>query len=223
MTNPYGHVCEEFPKEETQGRKKENISAPFYQPNETYEITLNPNDKTQMYEYTDRLSEVVRIYRAKLLRHLAPCADYNLIVEVSEPTMVREQSYRPRIHFHGTVTLKDPIKFLTEYFHVLASCCSIQISKLDNDYWQEYILKQKVLMQPALGKRYWLTHKDTEITPYGNPALHTQGIPQVLCVADKAVPAEESSEAETTSVNERLQKRKRIVDRSVTTRRNKNL
>lgn len=228
MTNPYGYVQEGFPKEneESHERKKELIKPPFYVPNETYEITLNPNDKTQMYEYTDRLSEVVRIYRAKLLRHLAPCADYTIIVEVSEPTMVREQSYRPRIHFHGTVTLKDPMKFLTEYFYVLASCCSIQISKLDKDYWEEYCLKQKALMQPALGKRYWLTHKDTEITPYGNPALHvlhTQSIPQVLCPAGEALPAEASSEAETTSGNERLQKRKRIADRCVTTRRNKNL
>jgi hypothetical protein len=176
MTNPYGRD-DEFPHETTTNRNKEDIPKPFYNINETYEFTLNPNDKTQQFTSTDRLIEVVRIYRAKLLRHLAPCADYTLIVEVSEPTLVREQSYRPRIHFHGTVTLKDPMKFLTEYFHLLSSCCSIQFSKLDSDYWSEYILKQKALMQPQLGKGYWLTHKDTEITPYGNPIQHIPPIP----------------------------------------------
>lgn len=148
------------------------VEEPFYEKNGVYEITINPNDIQQFYKMSDRrtydrLSEVTENWRKKCLKHLAPCAEYTVIVEISEPKVVIGDQHRPRVHFHGIMTLKHPVKFLTEHLHVLALSASIAINKYRPDYWPLYIAKQKHLVQPLLGKAYYLTHKDTPITPFG--------------------------------------------------------
>lgn len=213
MTNPYGHV-----QDDALDIIEKEITPPFYMPNTMYEITIAPADATQMYKHDDRLNEVVELYRKKFLRDLAPCADYCLIVEVTEPNICREERFRPRIHFHGTMFLREPIKFLTEHLHKLQYPCSIAINPYRPDYWPEYILKQKDLIQPLLGKRYWLTHKDTEITPYGNPALHSSASSDTKGVQSPPALEESAGQPKRASANERLQQRKRIATRSVTTR-----
>jgi len=155
------------PLEEGPAAPVEDLKC-FYEKGEVYEITINPNDTQQFYKMsdrstTDRLSEVTENWRKKCLKHLAPCAEYSLVVEVSEPNVVVGDSRRPRIHFHGTIKLKNPIKFLTEHLHILAISASIAINKYRPEYWSKYTLKQKHLVQPLLGKAYWLTHNDSPL------------------------------------------------------------
>jgi len=146
-----------------------DIELPFYTRHTPYEISINPNDTHQLYKTTDsRLNVVIESMRRKCLVHLAPCASYTLVTEVSEPRMVVGESHRPRIHFHGIITFKNPIKFLTEHLHHLAAYASIQINPYRPDYWPSYITKQKDILSPELGKAYYLSDKDTSITPAGH-------------------------------------------------------
>lgn len=148
------------------------IETPFYTRHGTYEISINPNDAHQLYKTTDkRLNAVVESFRKKCLNHLAPCAKYTLITEVSEPRMVVGETHRPRIHFHGVITLNNPITFLTEHLHHLSAYASIQINSYRKDYWPLYITKQKELLSPELGSAYYLSDKDSIITPYGKPRV----------------------------------------------------
>lgn len=164
MTNPYMEV----PKEDAATPPIKEI---FYTRHTTYEITLNPNDTHQLYKTSDdRLESVVESFRKKLLQHLAPCASYTLVPEVSEPQVCHGDVSRPRVHFHGIMTLNHPCKFLTEHLHHLASYCSVAINNYRPDYWPEYIKKQKDVVAPCLGPRYYLTNKDTQTTAYGGPA-----------------------------------------------------
>lgn len=147
--------------------ESDKIKPLLYDKGKVLEITLNPNDIHQLYKNNDdRLLAVVESFRSKLLKHLSPYATYTLVPEVSEPYEIRLDK-APRIHFHGVVCFKKPVRWLTEQAHKLGGISSIRVSPYREKYWPAYITKQKDLVAPLLGSRYYLTDKDTEITPFG--------------------------------------------------------
>lgn len=149
------------------------IPSCFYEHSTVYGYSLAPNDDTQFYadKTGNRLSIVVERVRANLTRILKPYAKYVLITEVSEPRETRKGHGEPRIHFHGVISFKNPIRYLTESLHRLGLFSSVVISPYDPAYWDRYMLKQKYLMAPELGNAYYLSDKDTSVTVHG-PTNH---------------------------------------------------
>lgn len=140
----------------------------FYNNTTVYGYNIGPNDTHQYYGLSgNRLETVVEYWRKTLLKYLAPYAKYSLITETSEPVESRKDTGYSRIHFHGYIQFKNSIRYRTEALHKLAGQASIVIHPLDEEYWQEYIAKQKSQMSPELGDAYYLSDKDTVTTPFG--------------------------------------------------------
>lgn len=140
----------------------------FYQKHTVYGITFNPNDATQLYGIeSDRLTAVVERVRRILINHLKPVAQYVLITEVSEPVETRKDHGYPRIHFHGIVRFRNPIRYLTERLHHLGKVFSIVVHPYDREKWTDYCAKQKDLLAPELGPAYYQSDKDTVCGAFG--------------------------------------------------------
>lgn len=154
------------------------IPSCFYDLSTVYGFSLAPNDDTQCYgdKTGNRLSLVVERVRSNLTRILKPYAKYVLITEVSEPRETRKDVGYPRIHFHGVIAFKNPIRYLTESLHRLGLFSSVVISPYDAAYWDRYMLKQKYLMAPELGNAYYLSDRDTSVTVHG-PTDHVVSRP----------------------------------------------
>lgn len=150
-------------------RQQKEVPCVFYDRHTLYGITIAPSDVFQQYDKcpSDRLTTVVNRVRGILLKHLKPVARYVLIVEVSEPRETRRDHGYPRIHFHGMMSLKNPIRYLTECLHHLGKVFSVVVAPYDASYWVDYCAKQKRLMAPELGKSYYLSDLDSEITHHG--------------------------------------------------------
>jgi len=145
-----------------------DIKPVFYSRHTIYGFNFNPNDAGQLYDISeDRLLAVVERFRKVFIKHLQPVAKYILITEISEPVESRKNFGYPRIHFHGIVYMKNPIRYLSEHLHHLAKLGSVVVSPYNRDYWTEYIKKQKHLMAPELGRSYYLSDLDTAVTPFG--------------------------------------------------------
>lgn len=140
----------------------------FYNNDDIYGFTLNPNDEHQLYKSKgDRLELVAESFMRKLLI-LKPYAKYRLVVEVSEPRESRGETGRPRIHFHGTIKFKNCVKYLTNTVHELAKYASVVVSPYSQE-WATYCGKQRKLMLPQLGaERYFLSDKDTIVGGSGD-------------------------------------------------------
>jgi len=142
----------------------------FYEKDTVYEITINPLDRYQHYKSPCRLKLCVEEIRKKLLCTLAHHCEYTLVPEVSEPQHSNHTTGWPRVHFHGVITVKNPIMYLTETLHLMAEFSDIQVNPYRPDHWPMYVAKQKHLLKPILQKDYYLTNNDETFPSVGTQA-----------------------------------------------------
>lgn len=127
---------------------KEDSTEIFYEQDLKYEITINPEKQYQMK--VDRMQKVY----ADLVKWLE-CRkmDYNLVVEISEPTYGnKDRGSLPRIHWHGWVLFRDDTEvydWLLYGIYTLTRWADYQINTMREDYWDKYMAKQSGIMIPC--------------------------------------------------------------------------
>lgn len=116
------------------------------QPNVLYEITLNPNDSSQLLQSTaNRYTQVTRNLDT-LLTNIKGIY-YNLKTEFTMPQYGYEGKMA-RIHFHGLIKFYDIQalrNFYIYHFHQITKRYSIQLNNYRPKIWDEYINKQQYM------------------------------------------------------------------------------
>lgn len=126
---------------------------------ETYSFTVNPNDANQ--NWTNRLNRFTTVIK-KTIRNLdfILSAEYELYPEISKTG---------RIHYHGYITILDPMEFLLYDIRQLDKWSKYEIDTLtDNDVWPRYIKKDKETVQRYCKSKqlpYKLTNKQGPKAP----------------------------------------------------------
>lgn len=151
-------LCKKPNKEE-----KEDIDI-FYKTDNTYEITINPSDK---HQFKGRVNRFILFYQNiydRLRGSLGLSCDYELYIELSEPRNSNEKkAVFPRLHLHGTITIRSVFTFLEETLIKLMKVSDYSINLYRPDYWKKYCMKQQDIIRPML-KKYTLpdvlTNKD---------------------------------------------------------------
>lgn len=132
-------------------------SKVLLKPEETFFITINPDDKHQYHRVSDRLclswkdryNAFMKYWRNKLTELLALYeTDYHLNVECSEPYTDKKHSF-PRLHLHGYIrfTTIEAIKQfqLITCLHLMTKA-NINIKRIGNiEGCDEYCRKQQFL------------------------------------------------------------------------------
>lgn len=104
-----------------------------------YSFTLNPNDKRQYFDCTDRIEKLTEFMEHELLE--IPNVDIDMHMEISR---------NGRLHFHGTISFNtiDSIKhFYVVKMHPWQQFCNLVIETItDKDKWEEYCKKSKKII-----------------------------------------------------------------------------
>lgn len=104
-----------------------------------YSFTLNPNDKRQYFEVTNRIHKLTEFIEQELLE--IPNVDVDVYMEVSRTG---------RLHFHGTIafsTKESIVHFYVNKMNDWLSFCNMEIAPLkDPDIWLTYCTKSKSLI-----------------------------------------------------------------------------
>lgn len=111
--------------------------------NVDFALTISPSDRMQYFDNSNRL-QVSYITMLKTYKDLLKMYtnNYKLFLEVSP---------KGRIHYHGTINIKDLIGFLLYVIPQLEKTCNICIKNIDNDdEWKNYCLKQQELVKHYL-------------------------------------------------------------------------
>lgn len=128
----------------------------FYNPGETYEITINPSDKYQ-HPNQHAFARFNNVYTdvLNILEPLKVCTKYDLYFEFSEPQHVNPTSSFPRLHLHGTIKILDVFNFLGHALQAVRGQCDIQINKYRPEYWTKYQQKMVMIMEgPTQGRHH---------------------------------------------------------------------
>lgn len=149
------------PKDDTP-LKEEPI---FYKVGDYYEITINPCNEFQRTGELSRFASVHNNFK-QILKQLfkKKYILYYFVPEISEPKFSNKSGSYPRIHYHGIIQFKSPtavVGFLLRVFNKLKDISSFQINPLRPEHWNQYIHKQKDIIQPVLdqvGLNYILTN-----------------------------------------------------------------
>lgn len=131
-------------------KNKEMLSA------QTYSFTLNPSDKHQYWNEKLRRFEKVVTNIKKLLGFIL-YAEYELYPEIS---------IKGRVHFHGYLSVLDPVNFLLYDVKKLETCSIYEIDTIANpEVWRSYIQKDKKKMKSYCSFKnypYQLSNKSRE-------------------------------------------------------------
>jgi len=111
--------------------------------NKDFAITISPSDRLQYFNNSERMQvsyiTTVKLYKDILNKYLNK---YELYLEVSP---------KGRIHYHGTINIKDIIGFLLYVIPQLENTCNVCIKNIDNaDEWKTYYSKQQELVRHYL-------------------------------------------------------------------------
>lgn len=131
--------------------KKTFAKAPILSPEkivplQMYSITLNPNDKRQFFNCSDRIEKLTKFMEDLLLE--VPNIDFVLHMEVSRTG---------RLHFHGTIKFntKESIKhFFVIQIHDWLEVLHIDIDNLlDPVIWTTYCTKSRHLIDVVVSTK----------------------------------------------------------------------
>lgn len=133
----------------------------------TYEFSINPNDKIQSFGSKNRFNHVIQTMHNKILRVVRDYKiQYKLYLECSHPHYnIHLNSIQPRLHYHGTITfatIHNVADFLVYVLPTLAKTCSVSVNEFRPDHWPEYVSKQAYIWKPYCNKKslpYELTEK----------------------------------------------------------------
>jgi len=123
--------------------KSNTFKTPLISPEEivlkqVYAITINPCDKRQYFDCTDRIIKLTEYMEQQLLE--VPNIDFKLWMECSR---------NGRLHFHGTICFPtyDSIKhYYVIQLHKWLELMNIEIKIInDIEVWQTYCTKSKSL------------------------------------------------------------------------------
>lgn len=124
--------------------KSKTFKAPLISPEEiqlkqVYAITINPSDKRQYFDCTDRVQKLTE-YMEKLILTV-PNIGFHLWMECSR---------NGRLHFHGTISFPsyDSIRrFYVIQLHSWLDLLNIEMKVIDNvEKWNAYCIKSKHLI-----------------------------------------------------------------------------
>lgn len=140
--------------------------APLLANNVEYSLTINPLNQYEesSSRYLDVYSSLVTFLKKHKLREF--CYLY-LITEVSYPLMNGVGKRKPsdvtsRIHFHGTITFTDVVKWFIYVQPFLASFCVYEIDMInDEKVWNSYINKDYKVWSQS-----FLVYPDEDMTPH---------------------------------------------------------
>jgi len=111
-----------------------------------YTFTINPNDKRQYFECTDRIEKLTSFMEQELLE--IPNVDVDVYMECSR---------NGRLHFHGTIEFKtkDSIKhFYVIKMHQWQQFSNIAIEPLkEPEKWLEYCTKSKSIIDVQISTK----------------------------------------------------------------------
>lgn len=140
----------------------------------TYTITINPNDKNQGYDLdpkyynggSTRLLHVAFFLKKMLGEHVRQYADYKVVVEVSTPktTIPGKEA---RVHCHGIITFKNAGLFYSEAQPFICRNATMEIDDIIDEGWQDYILKQKQMIEKNLPRAYYVIDSTDVATQAG--------------------------------------------------------
>lgn len=128
-----------------------------------YEISINPDDKCQFFGSPRRLENFITKIHPLLIKCLDNYGiEYNLWLELSTPHInINKSSSYPRLHYHGTITLKSSVicgQFLLKSLYLLSRFSNVTYNCYRKDYWPDYCTKNKKLMV-SLCKYYKVPYK----------------------------------------------------------------
>lgn len=113
--------------------------------NTTYSISLSPSDRQQYYESKDRVCKFKTQWYGRFLIHLSPYASYDLYMEVSK---------EGRLHFHGTIQIKDILNFYLISIPFMRDNMTYEIDTIkDLAEWLKYCTKQAHLFEGGVSPR----------------------------------------------------------------------
>lgn len=126
----------------------------FFEYNNSYEVTICPEDKFQYFNKTNRLGKFKSWISQNVLCHFDDKTLYTMVIELSEPKKVGSCISRgPRLHLHGhfsfqkdnnTHAIRDFLLYsvpaLAQYNIVDFDLCN------DKQVWLQYMFKQQHLM-----------------------------------------------------------------------------
>lgn len=129
--------------------KLENIST------ETkYSITINPSDRIQYYSKPGRLN-MIHKRMVRIVNSMKHWCDVELYPEYSfSENSHATKSEGPRLHYHGTIQIKDLDYFLELGYTALKDVSQFEIDTIeDPDVWDTYCKKGQSIMKPMYAFR----------------------------------------------------------------------
>lgn len=116
-----------------------------YIPKVIYEFTINPNDQYQFVNKKDSRLRNIKDTIDSIIQD-STCK-FNLFPEISMPQYGNKTNKRiARYHYHGIllfVDWSDIRTFLSNTWHKLTACGSIQFNEYRPDHWPTYCRKQQ--------------------------------------------------------------------------------
>lgn len=124
--------------------------------NDTYTISLNPEDSYQFWNSDDRM-EVFTLHHAAYLKKLTLVNRTNVFTT----DIYLEISPTGRLHYHGTIKILNKKLFYLHTLHKLQSYYVYEIDTIaDSDTWFAYCTKQDLKINHQIGNDFRLMTKD---------------------------------------------------------------
>lgn len=102
---------------------------------EQFAITIAPNDLFQCWNKPERIYDFKCIMQKLLLK----------ISDSAHMVLYGELSPLGRLHVHGLISFKDPLKFYLNYIHTMCEDNTIVIKRItEMEKWEIYIKKQNL-------------------------------------------------------------------------------
>lgn len=115
--------------------------------NEFYTLTLNPNDRHQYFDATNRIDKLTSYMQAKILD--CPNMDVDVHMEISR---------KGRLHFHGTIMFCKTEHILYFYLHKInewLESFQIEIDTIsDRLKWDTYCTKSSNLIKVNINSKH---------------------------------------------------------------------
>lgn len=138
--------CPPVPKFKREYDSKYTVPKPEHLiPNTLYTLSINPEDKEQYFNEKDRVVRFKEQWYGRLLINLAPYANYDLYLEISEAG---------RLHFHGTITVTDVLGFYANAIPFMRANMTYEIDTIKDANWLTvYCVKQAHLFDGGVNPR----------------------------------------------------------------------